>query len=93
MGQSISYPGAKYYIILLIRFWNQYFLQSTTEKKGKKELLLAPFFNWSMAFPRGEDGVLYAKGQVPLLMFPTVAETLFAALKPGDGDQEGQAMR
>lgn len=46
-----------------------------------------------MAFPRGEDGVLYAKGQVPLLMFPTVADTLFAALKPGDGDQEGQAMR
>lgn len=57
---------------------------------GKKELLLASFFNWSMG---GEDGVLYAKGQVPLLMFPTVAETLFAALKPGDGDQEGQAMR
>lgn len=33
MGQSISYPGAKDSILLLIRFWNQYFLQSNREKR------------------------------------------------------------
>lgn len=74
--------------ILFSRFWNQDFLQSNREKKERKSGCShrSSIDRWH--FPGERMECYMQKDRCP---FP--AETLFAAFQPGDGDQEGQAMR